>query len=138
MEEGANNLLRTTASGQLFTAFGEPDAESAPVGAAPDGRGQSPAPTEGDGGWVVTVRGVDIHGPMTGAMASAPIAKVAGWSLDTDSDGRTFWICQALLPQTTAWDKLARARKGTLAPERNSGLPLRTVEGGGDGGMGTR
>ena len=101
-DEHGNSLLKTTASSQLFTAFGEPDADLSPA----------------DDGWTVTINGVDIYDPVTGVVASAPIEKVAAWFLDTDYDGRTFCICQAFFPQTTAWDKLARALKGTVDLEK--------------------
>jgi hypothetical protein len=101
-DERGNSLLKTTVSSQLFTAFGEPDAELA----------------EAEDGWTVSINGVDIYDPMTGAVASAPIEKVAAWFLDTDYDSRTFCICQAFFPQTTAWDKLARALKGTIDLEK--------------------
>jgi adenine-specific DNA-methyltransferase len=101
-DEEGNSLLKTTASSQLFTAFGEPDADLFPA----------------DDGWTVTINGVDIYDPVTGVVASAPIEKVAAWFLDTDYDGRTFCICQAFFPQTTAWDKLARALKGTVDLEK--------------------
>jgi adenine-specific DNA-methyltransferase len=101
-DEHGNRLLKTTASSQLFTAFGEPDASLEPS----------------DEGWAVSINGVDIYEPVSGAVTSSPIEKVAAWFLDTDYDGRTFCICQAFFPQTTAWDKLARALKGTIDLEK--------------------
>ncbi len=101
-DDEGRSLLKTTASSQLFTAFGEPDAGL----------------TQRKDGWIVTIQGVDIYDPVAGAVASAPIEKVAAWFLDTDYDGRTFCICQAFFPQTTAWDKLARALKGTIDLEK--------------------
>ena len=101
-DEKGNSLLKTTVSSQLFTAFGEPDADLTRTG----------------DGWVVTINGVDIYDPVTHTVSSAPIEKVAAWFLDTDYDGRTFCICQAFFPQTTAWDKLARALKGTIDLEK--------------------
>ncbi len=101
-DDQGHSLLKTTASSQLFTAFGEPDAEL----------------TRTDEGWVVQINGVDIYDPITGAVASSPIEKVAAWFLDTDYDGRTFCITQAFFPQTTAWDKLARALRGTIDLEK--------------------
>jgi adenine-specific DNA-methyltransferase len=97
-DEKGNSLLKTTVSSQLFTAFGEPDADLKRT----------------EDGWIVSINGVDIYDPVAHTVSSAPIEKVAAWFLDTDYDGRTFCICQAFFPQTTAWDKLARALKGTI------------------------
>ncbi len=41
-------------------------------------------------------------------------SQVAAWFLDSDYDRRTFHICQAFFPNKSAWQKLARALKGTL------------------------
>jgi len=97
-DEKGNSLLKTTVSSQLFTAFGEPDADL----------------RRAEDGWIVGINGVDIYDPVMHTVSSAPVEKVAAWFLDTDYDGRTFCICQAFFPQTTAWDKLARALKGTI------------------------
>jgi hypothetical protein len=47
--------------------------------------------------------------------------KVAAWLLDSDYDdydGATFCVSQAFFPDRTAWEKLARALKGVVYPER--------------------
>ena len=107
------------------------------VGATLSGR-----PQDAPDVWIVRVNGVDIYDPVSGAVSSASIEKVAAWFLDTDYDGRCFCICQAFFPQTTAWDKLARALKGNARPgeagevqgTRVTALPAREAPGrGGEG-----
>ena len=93
------SLLKTTASAQLFTVFGEPDVVVRP---------------REDGTWEVELLGVDVYDPLTGEVHSARASQVAAWFLDTDYDRRTFHICQAFFPNKSAWQKLERALKGTL------------------------
>jgi adenine-specific DNA-methyltransferase len=38
---------------------------------------------------------------------------VPAWFLDTDYNGLCFHVCQAFFPQTSAWDNLKKALKGT-------------------------
>jgi adenine-specific DNA-methyltransferase len=94
-----DSLLKTTASAQLFTVFGEPDVALRP---------------RPDGAFEVELLGVDVYDPLTGEVHSARASQVAAWFLDTDYDRRTFHICQAFFPNKSAWQKLERALKGTL------------------------
>ncbi len=104
-----SDLLKTTATSQLFTVFGEPDITVRP---SPSGRGVG---GEGESrNFTVTVRGVDVYNPLTGEVSSARAEQIAAWFLDTDYDGRTFCIVQAFFPNKSAWEKLQRALKGTL------------------------
>jgi adenine-specific DNA-methyltransferase len=96
------SLLKTTASSQLFTVFGEPDVT---------------LKQDGDE-FTVELHGVDVYDPLTGDVQSARAGQIAAWFLDTDYDGRTFAICQAFFPNKTAWRKLERALRGTLDKER--------------------
>ncbi|MBN2563452.1 MAG: site-specific DNA-methyltransferase [Phycisphaerae bacterium] len=98
------SLLKTTASSQLFTAFGEPDAE--------------PQKLQGKDEYQITLKGVDVYDPMTGEVHSATAEKIAAWFVDTDYDGRTFCVCQAFFPNKSAWGKIERALKGTLDEEK--------------------
>jgi adenine-specific DNA-methyltransferase len=99
---GGGSLLKTTASSQLFTVFGEPDVT-----------------LERDGdGFSVALHGVDVYDPLSGEVHSAHAGQIAAWFLDTDYDGRTFAICQAFFPNKSAWQKLERALRGTLDKER--------------------
>jgi adenine-specific DNA-methyltransferase len=97
-----SSLLKTTASSQLFTVFGEPDVTLKPKGDE----------------FTVELRGVDVYDPLTGDVHSAHAGQIAAWFLDTDYDGRTFAICQAFFPARSAWKKLERALKGTLDKAR--------------------
>jgi adenine-specific DNA-methyltransferase len=101
-DDRGQSLLKTTASSQLFTVFGEPDVEV----------------NETAEGHVVRLLGVDVYDPVSGTVSSEGAARVAAWFVDTDYDGRTFCVCQAFFPDRSAWRKLGKALKGTLDPER--------------------
>lgn len=101
-DEQGGSLLKTTASSQLFTVFGEPDVEV----------------NETADGYVVRLLGVDVYDPVSGTVSSEGAERVAAWFVDTDYDGRTFCVCQAFFPDRSAWQKLGKALKGTLDPER--------------------
>ena len=97
------DLLKETPSSQLFTVFGAPRTE---------------IEMTGDGEYIVKMEGVDIYNPVENTVSSAGGDKVAAWFLDSDYDGRTFCITQAFFPDKKAWDKIARALKGVIDPER--------------------
>ena len=97
------DLLKETPSSQLFTVFGAPRTE---------------IETTEDGEYIVKMEGVDIYNPVENTVSSAGSDKVAAWFLDSDYDGRTFCITQAFFPDKKAWDKIARALKGVIDPER--------------------
>ncbi|TEU10208.1 MAG: hypothetical protein E3J21_26925 [Anaerolineales bacterium] len=101
-DAAGGSLLKTTASSQLFTVFGEPDVT---------------LKQDGDE-FIVELHGVDVYDPLTGDVHSAHAGQIAAWFLDTDYDGRTFAICQAFFPNRSAWKKLERALRGTLDKER--------------------
>lgn len=97
------DLLKTTRASQIFTVFGQPDVR---------------VDRQGDGTYVVELRGVDIYDPLTGEVHSTPGKDVAAWFLDTDYDGMTFHICQAFFPgDPDAWEKLQRALRAQIDPE---------------------
>lgn len=97
------DLLKETPKSQLFTVFGLPRVRA----------GQNR-----DGEWVVEMEGVDIYDPATNAVTETRAEKVAAWFLDGDYDGRTFCITQAFFPDRDAWEKLAKALKSVVDPER--------------------
>ena len=97
------DLLKETPSSQLFTVFGAPRTE---------------IETTENGEYIVKMEGVDIYNPVENTVSSARGDKVAAWFLDSDYDGRTFCITQAFFPDKKAWDKIARALKGVIDPER--------------------
>jgi adenine-specific DNA-methyltransferase len=103
------DLLKTTPNSQLFSVFGLPRAELQRV---PGGEGE----------WVVDMQGVDIYDPVRNTIHATRADKVAAWFLDTDYDGRTFCITQAFFPDRSAWNKLERALRGTIDPERFDAL----------------
>lgn len=98
---GMDGLLKETPGSQLFTVFGQPDVEV-------DRSGED---------WVVELKGVDIYDPVANTVRSTGADKVAAWFLDQDFDGRTFCITQAFFPDQDAWEKLAKALKGSADPE---------------------
>ena len=97
------DLLKETPSSQLFTVFGTPRTEI--------------EMTE-DEEYIVKMEGVDIYNPVENTVSSAGGDKVAAWFVDSDYDGRTFCITQAFFPDKKAWDKIAKALKGVIDPER--------------------
>ncbi|MBI2298160.1 MAG: hypothetical protein HYU66_04280 [Armatimonadetes bacterium] len=96
------DLLKDRPNESLFTVFGEPRASVERLA---------------DGTYRVRMEGVDIYNPVTNEIVSTGADKVAAWFLDTDYDQRSFCICQAFFPDRDAWDKLARALKGTVDEE---------------------
>ena len=92
-------LKKTQVSAQIFTVFGQPRTRLAPAG--------------GDE-WQVHMEGVDIYDPVANNIVATNAGKVAAWFVDTDYDGKVFCICQAFFPDKSAWEKLARALKGSI------------------------
>ena len=76
-----DELLKKTGTGNLFTVFGEPDVKL----------------ERKDGKVVVTIRGVDVFDPTTGAVRSGGVDDIACWFLDTDYDGESFFVRHAYL-----------------------------------------
>ena len=80
----AEDLLKKTRAGNLFTVFGEPDVEVRPV--------------EGDQ-LQVAIRGLDVYDPTTGEIRSGAdgggLADIACWFIDTDYNGRAFFVRHA-------------------------------------------
>jgi adenine-specific DNA-methyltransferase len=68
--------LKKTGAGNLFTVFGDPDID---VDATPDG-------------YVVTLRGVDVYDPTTGAVRSNDTGQVALWMIDTNYNEESFFV----------------------------------------------
>jgi len=97
------DLLKDTPSSQLFTVFGLPRVNLT---------------QNKSGEWVVEMEGVDIYDPVENTIRSTGASKVAAWFLDSDYDGQTFCITQAFFPDSSAWEKLAKALKSTVDPER--------------------
>jgi adenine-specific DNA-methyltransferase len=75
-----DELLKKTGAGNLFTVFGEPDITP---------------PVVKDGKVVVTIRGVDVFDPSTGAVRTGGTDDIACWFIDTDYDGQSFFVRHA-------------------------------------------
>jgi adenine-specific DNA-methyltransferase len=74
-----DELLKKTGAGNLFTVFGEPDVKL----------------TTKDGKMVVTIHGVDVFDPSTGAVRTGGTDDIACWFIDTDYDGQSFFVRHA-------------------------------------------
>src|SRR5207237_2736888 len=77
--ETGQELLKKTGTANLFNVIGEPDLKIE----RPDGK------------VVVTVRGVDVFDPTTGAVRSGDTDDIACWFIDTDYDGQSFFVRHA-------------------------------------------
>ena len=100
-----DDLLKNTASSQLFTVFGLPRTTLEKKN------------TDGNVEYVIEMEGVDIYNPVDNTVSSAGADKVAAWFVDSDYDGRTFCITQAFFPDKKAWNKIARDLKGVIDAE---------------------
>ncbi len=95
-------LKKTNNNNQIFTVFGQPRSRVESI--------------EG-GEFRATLEGVDIYDPVANQIVSSGAEKVAAWFIDTDYDGKVFCVCQAFFPDKSAWEKLQRALKATIAEE---------------------
>ena len=100
-----DDLLKNTASSQLFTVFGLPRTKLEKKN------------TDGNVEYAIEMEGVDIYNPVDNTVSSAGADKVAAWFVDSDYDGRTFCITQAFFPDKNAWNKIARDLKGVIDAE---------------------
>jgi adenine-specific DNA-methyltransferase len=96
-------LKKTNNNNQIFTVFGQPRSRVESI--------------EG-GEFHATLEGVDIYDPVANQIVSSGAEKVAAWFVDTDYDGKVFCVCQAFFPDKSAWEKLQRALKATIAEEK--------------------
>ena len=102
MNPAMDGLLKETPGSQLFTVFGQPEVEVRKTK---------------EGEFVCELSGVDIYDPIENTVRSSGAEKVAAWFLDQDYDGRCFCITQAFFPDQDAWEKIAKALKGSADPE---------------------
>jgi adenine-specific DNA-methyltransferase len=99
-----DELLKKTGAGNLFTVFGEPDLKVASK----------------DGKVVVTIHGVDVFDPTTGAVRTGGNDDIACWFIDTDYDGQSFFVRHAYFlygGKGTAdgpYDKLKKALRAEI------------------------
>jgi adenine-specific DNA-methyltransferase len=72
--------LKATATGNLFTVFGEPDVT---------------LKTLPDGTITVAIEGVDVFKPQTGEVVSEGKEGIAPWMIDTDYNEESFFVRHA-------------------------------------------
>ena len=95
-----NELLKKTGAGNLFMVFGEPDVD---VATLPDGKLQ------------VTVHGVDVYDPTTGAVRKNSTDDIACWFIDTAYNGESFFVRHAYFTgKDQPYDKLKRALRSEI------------------------
>ena len=95
-----DELLKKTGAGNLFMVFGEPDIETKKDEA---------------GKWTVTVKGVDIFDPNTGEIRSSGPDDIATWFIDTDYDGKSFFLRHAyFLGAQEPYERLKKALKAEV------------------------
>jgi adenine-specific DNA-methyltransferase len=94
------DLLKKTASANLFTVFGEPDVD---IRRADDRK------------IVVEVRGVDVYDPTTGEIRSHSTDDIACWFIDTDYNEESFFVRHAyFLGGDDPYEKLRRTLKADI------------------------
>ncbi|MCA0296193.1 MAG: site-specific DNA-methyltransferase [Actinobacteria bacterium] len=95
--------LKNTKAGNLFTVFGEPDLH---VRTFPDGT------------HTVTLHGVDVYDPTTGATRSAGIEQIALWMIDTDYNEESFFVRHCYFTGGgDPYKKLKTALKAEIDPD---------------------
>jgi adenine-specific DNA-methyltransferase len=93
-------LLKKTGAGNLFMVFGEPDVEIS---------------TQKDGQIVVTIKGLDVYDPTTGAIRNSSTDDIACWFIDTDYNGESFFVRHAYFTGADEpYDKLKRALRADI------------------------
>jgi adenine-specific DNA-methyltransferase len=107
-----DELLKKTGTGNLFTVFGEPDVS---ITKAPASR-ERERPEQ----WVVTIKGVDVFDPSTGAVRTGDTDDIACWFIDTDYDGQSFFVRHAYFlyggkdTKEGPYDKLKKALRAEI------------------------
>ncbi len=97
--EAGEELLKKTGAGNLFTVFGEPDVTL----------------VKGDGGYTLTVNGVDVFDPATGEVRSGGTDDIACWFVDTAYDGASFFVRHAYFcGADRPYEKLRKALKADV------------------------
>jgi len=101
-----DELLKKTGAGNLFTVFGEPDVEIRPV-----------AGNDGDQ-LEVEIRGLDVYDPTTGQVRPSNTKDIAAWFIDSDYDGRSFFVRHAYFTgDQKPYESLQRALKAEIDPD---------------------
>jgi adenine-specific DNA-methyltransferase len=93
----ADELLKKTRSGNLFTVFGQPDIDIRPAAG-------------GAGELQVEIHGLDVYDPTTGVVRSDSTDDIACWFIDTAYDDQQFFVRHAyFLGADDPYEKLKRA-----------------------------
>jgi adenine-specific DNA-methyltransferase len=93
----AEELLKKTRTGNLFTVFGQPDIDIRPAAG-------------GAGELQVEIHGLDVYDPTTGVVRSDSTDDIACWFIDTAYDDQQFFVRHAyFLGADDPYDKLKRA-----------------------------
>ncbi len=109
-----DDLLKKTGAGNLFMVFGEPDIAIDTVQVGPDHSSGLP---EGDA-LTVEVRGLDVYDPTRGEVRSAGTDDIAAWFVDTDYDGRQFFVRHAYFTGGhQPYESLAKALRADIDPD---------------------
>jgi hypothetical protein len=107
-----DELLKKTGAGNLFTVLGEPDVTIT--------KGPASRERERPEQWVVTIRGVDVFDPTTGAVRTGDTDDIACWFIDTDYDGQSFFVRHAYFlyggkgTSDGPYDKLRKALRAEI------------------------
>lgn len=106
-----DDLLKKTGAGNLFMIFGEPDvAITRPDIGADDPSGLAPGPAV-----QVEVKGLDVYDPTRGEVRTASTDDLAAWFIDTDYDGRSFFVRHAYFTGgQKPYESLAKALKADI------------------------
>src|SRR5271169_5136176 len=103
-----DELLKKTGAGNLFTVFGEPDAE---------------VRRRKDGKLEVELRGMDVYDPTTQEIRSRSTEDIACWFIDTEYNGESFFVRHAYFTGADQpYEKLKRALKAEIDEESWSSL----------------
>jgi adenine-specific DNA-methyltransferase len=98
----ADELLKKTRSGNLFTVFGQPDIDIRPAAG-------------GVGQLQVEIHGLDVYDPTTGVVRSDSTDDIACWFIDTAYDDAQFFVRHAyFLGADDPYDKLKRALRADI------------------------
>jgi adenine-specific DNA-methyltransferase len=98
----ADELLKKTRSGNLFTVFGQPDIDIRPS-------------ADADGQLQVEIHGLDVYDPTTGVVRSDSTDDIACWFIDTAYDDQQFFVRHAyFLGADDPYDKLKRALRADI------------------------
>ena len=98
----AEELLKKTRTGNLFTVFGQPDIDIRPAAG-------------GAGELQVEIHGLDVYDPTTGVVRSDSTDDIACWFIDTAYDDQQFFVRHAyFLGADDPYDKLKRALRADI------------------------